>query len=123
MPWARLAPHFRADNRAQAEHIGAKLRTIDAVVVPAAPGLPPFSFRDDELEDLAKLEHVRWMEAKKAEHAAAKATGPITHPDFRDWDDGLSEEAKGKDRGFVPNLPALLAEEGLAIVRRPPPEP
>jgi len=124
VPWAQLAPNFRADNRAQAEHIGAKLRTIDAVVVPAAPGLPPFSFRDDdELDDLAKLEHVRWMEAKEAEHAAAKATGPITHPDYRDWDDGLSEEAKAKDRGFVRNLPALLAEEGLAIVRRPPPGP
>jgi hypothetical protein len=122
VPWARLAPNFRADNRAQAEHIGEKLRTIDAIVVPAAPGLPPFSFRDDaEVEWLARMEHKRWMRAKEVEHAAAGQVGPITHPDYRDWDRGLSEDAKGKDRGFVRNLPELLAEEGLAIVRRPRP--
>jgi voltage-gated potassium channel Kch len=120
VPWTRLAPNFRADNRAQAEHIGTKLRTIDAVVVPAAPGLPPFAFRDDdEVEKLAKMEHERWMRAKEAEHVTGRQVGPIAHADYRGWDDGLSAEAKDKDRGFVRNLPALLAEEGLAIVRRP----
>jgi hypothetical protein len=120
VPWARLAPTFRADNRAQAEHIGTKLRTIDAVVVPAAPGLPPFAFRDDgEVERLARMEHKRWMRAKEAEHTATRRLEPITHPDYHDWDDGLSEVAKEKDRGFVRNLPELLTAEGLAIVRRP----
>jgi hypothetical protein len=65
------------------------------------------------------MEHKRWMRAREAEHTAARQQGPITHPDHRDWDDGLSEDAKEKDRGFVRNLPELLTAEGLAIVRRP----
>jgi len=42
-----------------------------------------------------------------------------THPDMLDWDAGLSENAKEKDRMFVRGLPALLEVEGLAIVRIP----
>jgi len=71
------------------------------------------------VEKLAEMEHERWMRAKEAEHVTARQVGPITHADYRGWDDGLSGEAKDKDRGFVRNLPALLADEGLAIVRRP----
>ena len=36
-----------------------------------------------------------------------------------DWDAGLSENAKEKDRMFVLGLPTLLEAEGLAIVRIP----
>jgi hypothetical protein len=36
-----------------------------------------------------------------------------------DWDAGLSENAKEKDRMFVRGLPTLLEVEGLAIVRIP----
>jgi len=41
------------------------------------------------------------------------------HPDKLDWDAGLSENAKEKDRMFVRGLPTLLEVEGLAIVRIP----
>jgi len=37
--------------------------------------------------------------------------------DMLDWDAGLSENAKEKDRMFVRGLPTLLEVEGLAIVR------
>jgi hypothetical protein len=36
-----------------------------------------------------------------------------------DWDAGLSESAKEKNRMFVRGLPTLLEAEGLAIVRIP----
>jgi voltage-gated potassium channel Kch len=39
VPWEQLDERYRADNRAQAEHIGTKLAEIDAVIVPAAPDL------------------------------------------------------------------------------------
>ena len=35
VPWEQLDERYRADNRAQAEHIGTKLAEIDAVIVPA----------------------------------------------------------------------------------------
>jgi hypothetical protein len=39
VPWEQLDERYRADNRAQAEHIGTKLAEIDAVIVP--PGVRP----------------------------------------------------------------------------------
>jgi voltage-gated potassium channel Kch len=123
LPWEELDEHYRADNRAQAEHIGAKLAEIGAVIVPAASNLPPFTFAEGsegDVERLARMEHDRWM-------AARRRTGVVygeertarTHPDMVDWDSGLTEDAKEKDRMFVRGLPALLEGEGLAIVRLP----
>ncbi|MGQ0574806.1 MAG: NAD-binding protein [Pseudonocardia sp.] len=121
VPWRALDEPFRADNREQAEHIGTKLATVDAVIVPAAPGLPGFAMTDGEVERLAEMEHERWMAVKRragVRHGAERT--PTTHPDMIGWDDGLTETAKEKDRMFVRGVPALLAAEGLAIVRLPP---
>jgi len=38
--------------RAQAEHIGTKLAEIDAVIVPAAPDLPPFTLAEGPQGDV-----------------------------------------------------------------------
>jgi hypothetical protein len=123
VPWDRLDERYRADNRAQAEHIGTKLAAIDAIIVPAAPDLPPFTLSEGpqgDVEKLARMEHDRWMAAKR--QAGVSYGGERTartHPDMLDWDAGLSEDAKEKDRMFVRGLPALLEGEGLAIVRLP----
>ena len=39
--------------------------------------------------------------------------------DYRHWAD-LTEKARDEDRTFVRELPALLADEDLAIIRSPP---
>ena len=123
VPWDQLDERYRADNRAQAEHIGTKLAAIGAVIVPAAPDLPPFTFAEgpqDEVEKLARMEHDRWMAARRQAGVTYGAERTArTHPDMLDWDAGLTESAKEKDRMFVRGLPALLAAEGLAIVRLP----
>lgn len=146
VPWDRLADRFRDDNRAQAEHVGIKLATIGAVVVPAVAGLPDFVFDtapdehgDDEVERLAKMEHERWMQVKENAGVGWGVTRTgTTHPDYLPWarpttgeppasteppaptgPRELSEAAKEKDRMFVRELPTLLRGEGLAIVRRP----
>jgi hypothetical protein len=117
--WDDLADRFKADNREQAEHIGVKLARIDAAIVPATPGLPEFTLRDAEVELLAELEHERWMaHRRRAGIEAAQDSVDLAHPDMRGWNAGLTEEAKEKDRMFIRSLPALLAAEDLAIVRR-----
>ena len=68
VPWEELDERYRADNRAQAEHIGTKLAEIDAIVVPAAPDLPPFTLSEEpqgDVEKLARMEHDRWMAARR----------------------------------------------------------
>jgi TrkA-N domain len=120
LPWELLDERYRADNRAQAEHIGTKLAEIDAVIVPAALNLPPFTFAEGDVEKLARMEHDRWMAAvKQAGVTYGEERTSRTHPDMLDWDAGLTENAKEKDRMFVRGLPALLEAEGLAIVRLP----
>jgi len=123
VPWDQLDERYRADNRAQAEHIGTKLAEIGAVIVPAAPDLPPFTLVEGsqgEVEKLARMEHDRWMAARRqAGVTYGEERTARTHPDMLDWDAGLSESAKEKDRMFVRGLPALLEAEGLAIVRLP----
>jgi len=52
VPWEQLDERYRADNRAQAEHIGTKLAEIDAVIVPAAPDLPPFTLAEGPQGDV-----------------------------------------------------------------------
>jgi Trk K+ transport system NAD-binding subunit len=123
VPWDQLDERYRADNRAQAEHIGTKLAQIDAVIVPEAPDLPPFTLSEGpqgDVEKLARMEHDRWMAARRqAGVTYGEERTTRTHPDMLDWDAGLSEDAKEKDRMFVRGLPALLEAEGLAIVRLP----
>jgi Trk K+ transport system NAD-binding subunit len=123
VPWEELDERYRADNRAQAEHIGAKLAEIDAVIVPAAPDLPPFTLSEEpqgDVEKLARMEHGRWMSARRrAGVTYGEERTARTHPDMIDWDAGLRDDVKEKDRMFVRGLPAFLAAEGLAIVRLP----
>jgi voltage-gated potassium channel Kch len=123
LPWDQLDERYRADNRAQAEHIGTKLAEIGAVIVPAAPNLPPFTLAEGpqgDVEKLARMEHDRWMAARRQAGVAYGEERTVrTHPDMLDWDAGLTENAKEKDRMFVRGLPALLEAEGLAIVRLP----
>jgi hypothetical protein len=48
----QLDEGYRADNRAQAEHIDTKLAEIDAVIVPAVPDLPPFTLAEGPQGDV-----------------------------------------------------------------------
>ena len=118
--WDLLEDRFKDDNREQADDVGRKLGTLPAIIVAAAAGLPEFSLTDAEVERLAEMEHVRWMEDKQRDGIVygPKRTSS-THPDMLEWSDPrLTEATKDKDRMFVRNLPDLLAAEDLAIVRR-----
>jgi hypothetical protein len=119
VPWDDLSDRLKDDNREQAGDVGAKLASIRAVIVPAAPKLPAFSLTDDEVEQLAEREHDRWMENKRRNgivHGPQRSA--TTHPDMLPWAT-LDEAVKEKDRLFIRRLPELLAAEDLAIVRRP----
>lgn len=124
VPWEQLARRFQEDNRRQAEHIGTKLRRIEAVLMPAGPGFTPFRYRRDDDGDevlmLAELEHERWMAAKQADKVV---WGPerteTTHPDIKPWSE-LTDRTRKKDVEFVEALPDILAGAGFQIVRMAP---
>ena len=121
VPWDDLSDDLRQANVAQAVGIGAKLAVINAVVAPLSPTAPPFSFRGGEVEELAKLEHERWMRERKAsgwKYGAKRNDRRKVHPDLVDWAD-LPEDGKKKDRDAVRAIPGILREAGYQILRLP----
>lgn len=118
-PWERLPEDLKRANRAQAADIGVKLDAIDCTVTPESGTAPPFAFTGDEVEKLAQMEHVRWMQERMA---AGKVYGPSRegnqHPDLVDWQ-YLSETAREKDRDAIRELPAILGAAGFQIIRVP----
>jgi hypothetical protein len=89
-------------------------------VTPESGTAPAFAFTDDEIQQLAQMEHERWMQERRAE---GKVYGPIRagnqHPDLVDWQ-YLSDTAQDKDRDAIRELPAILGEAGFQIIRLPP---
>lgn len=119
LPWTQISGELKQSNRALAHHIGVQLRSIGCIAVPSFDPTMLFSYRNDEVEKLARLEHARWL---RDHRARGYLPGPRTedgrHPDVVDWDE-LDEEAREKNRAFARALPGILAAAGLQIIRLP----
>ena len=118
-PWADLSEEWRDANRTQADHIGIKLRSIDAQEVDSAIADASFTFTCAEIELLAKMEHARWTAQRimygwtYAEQRDDKAR---RHPDIVGWDK-LDEKTRQKDRDAVCAIPAGLRLIGRGVRR------
>lgn len=116
--WEDLPPDTRESNRAQARHVGDKLRRVGCAVMPTVTG-GGYTLTDQDLETLAQAEHERWWEEKRGKGIVyGPERSDRTHPDMVPWAE-LSEEAREKDRIFIRRLPDILAREGYVIVKFP----
>jgi TrkA-N domain/RyR domain len=123
VPWDELPESLKASNRAFARGVGQKLAASGCALVPAAVvnvDELPVVFSDDEVEDLARAEHDRWMNDLVAlgwqfgegpKDAIAKR-----HPLLKPWEE-LAEVDRERDRGSIRALPGLLAGAGFEIFR------
>jgi hypothetical protein len=116
--WHDLDAGYQAANRQQARDIGRKLELIGCTVAPSFAPAEPLSLSEAEVETLARHEHDRWCAERKANgwQLGPRDDARKRHPDLLRWDD-LPEQARHKDRQAVRDLPAILAETGLRIVR------
>ena len=121
LPWEELDAGFKDSNRQLADHIGAKLRAIGCVAVPAkdAPGGADFAFTVEEVEILAKMEHARWCADRfMAGWKLGTADKPRKISPFFIPYDQLEEKIKEYDRVAVRNIPKVLwVHAGLGIKR------
>ena len=115
--WDDLGEQFRDDNRLVADCYRLKLRDIGARIM-TDPG-PPFRLEPDELEELARAEHDRWMAAKLSDgwiHGTLRDDHLRRHPDIVPYD-ALTEPVKDLDREQVRVMTRLLATGGLRALR------
>jgi hypothetical protein len=118
--WDQISEDLRQANQEQADHILYKLSLLGYGLEsdPQAKG-PPIVFSDQEFENLAKLEHLRWSADRKL---AGWTYGKIRdnelrrHPMLVPYEE-LPESEKDKDRQTVRDVPFVLRGAGL-IARR-----
>lgn len=128
-PWKRLATSYRQANRHQADHVWAKLAVADCRAVPEEM-VESFALTPSEVEQLAVIEHQRWAADRYLDgwsYAPVRDNRLRHHPQLAPYAE-LSEPMKDLDRFAVRGLPALLARQGLGVVRLlilgiPPPGP
>jgi len=120
VPWEELGEEIRESNRSQARHIPKKLKAIGCGLWPGKQGeISLITFRDDEIEILARLEHERWMKEKITAgwtFGMPRDDRKKVHPDLTIWDN-LAEEERRKDRDAVREIPQRLADVGFEIYR------
>ena len=123
VPWAELADGFKQANRGQARDIGRKLSMIRAFVTRDEPPTR-FEFTPGEVELLSQHEHRRWMQERAEQgwtFGAVRDDATKQHPSMVEWG-FLDEPNRDKDRDAVLGIPAILADAGYFIDRRPKPE-
>jgi hypothetical protein len=125
-PWDELPESLRESNRSQAADIDAKLAAISYEAVTSIEGVDSVTeFSSDEVEQLARLEHDRWVSERLASGWTLGPTKDVEakrSPYLVPWEE-LTEEVRDLDRDTVRRIPQFLAALDLVIVSRHAPAP
>jgi hypothetical protein len=121
--WKDLQPHLKDQNRDQAANFQARLNDIHAYIVPSLSVIDhsTFSFTHEQVEEMAKNEHERWMNREKASGYSRGPRGEgrnkkaMTHSDLVPYEE-LKHEEQEKDRQAVKNIPRVLWRAGYGVV-------
>jgi voltage-gated potassium channel Kch len=119
VPWDELPLDLRELNRNQADHIATELDAIGCRIAPLLDiEAEPLALTADELEQLAVVEHNRWLAERRA---MGWTLGPRdkdrrTNPNLLPWEQ-LGEDARALTREMVRQMPESLAAAGFAVHR------
>lgn len=118
--WAQLPEHLKESNRTQADSIIEKMQAIHCDVELLTDwDEKPFEFTSEEMEKLAKMEHIRWMNEKidhDWKYGPERDDTNRIHNCLIPWGD-LPEDEKEKDRNAIRSLPSILYRVDLKIIR------
>ncbi len=117
--WRDLSEGLKESNRRQAHHVKVKLKAIRCSLVASTEASVPFELSRDEVEQLAEMEHRRWMAERIFEgwrYGSAKDADRKISPYLISWEE-LPDTIKELDRNTVCNIPEFLAKVGLGVRR------
>ena len=119
-PYAELPEDEKEQNRNNVRDIPRKLASVGYAMRLCRKNEPTANFSKDEVYNLAKMEHDRWMQQKLAATAKRGKTidqAKTRHRDLVPWDQ-LSQGEQDKDRVLVEGIPRILAKAGYTVVKR-----
>lgn len=120
VPWDQLPEKIKESNRRNADHISVKLRSVGCTLIPLRDwDSLDFHFSASEVEQMARMEHERWVRDRKREgwiFAEERDDGEKRHPSLVDWED-LPDDEREKNRAFIRDFPRILARAGFQIQR------
>jgi len=132
--YEQLPEKEKQQNRGQVCDIPGKLVNAGCSIVRTREDEPPFEFPSDKLEELASMEHTRWMRVKAEcgwRYGSPRSEDKKLHPSMLPWtsgdlnpykgfadclgDEQLSESEKDKDRAAVRGIARILNETGYTV--------
>lgn len=117
-PWEELSDSLRESNRRFADSVGRRLADLDAELEPLAGPVEPPRLDPALIEELARVEHDRWVEDLTADgwrhHDGDKDPERKLHPLLVGWDQ-LDEAERDKDRDSIRGIPEFLARIGYEL--------
>ncbi|MCK4517211.1 NAD-binding protein [Candidatus Babeliales bacterium] len=118
--WDELQEHLKESNRKQADNIIEKLDAIHCNIELLTDWDEKlFEFTPEEVENLAIMEHERWMKERIEQgwrYGPVKDIKKKVSPSLISWEN-LSEDVKEIDRNAVRSIPSLLYRVDLKIIR------
>ncbi len=133
--YGALPEEIKQQNRDQVRNIPDKLSHAGCYLIPALEDEPPYTFEKETLEELASLEHTRWVRMKARDRwrwGEPRDNEKRLHPCMRPWikgdmkpyagfenalkDEALPEDEKDKDREAVLAMSQVVALTGYTIV-------
>ena len=118
-PYEQLPEHEKEQNRGAVRDIPNKLAAHEYAMVPRRNNEPDYVFPDAVLEEMAKLEHDRWMQAKFKDgwvYAPETDKDNKKHALLIEWAQ-LEDEERKKDRQIIGSMSIMLGKAGYTIVK------
>jgi hypothetical protein len=120
-PWTELAETYQIANREQAKYAVQILEACGfEVAEEESPDPKSVAFTDEEVEQMARMEHGRWNveRLRNGWRPGPRDDKTKRHPNLVPWDDAsLDEPTKDYDRKSVRKFPEILAQAGLEVRR------
>jgi hypothetical protein len=139
-PYADLPESYKESNRNAVRSIAEKLKSVGFLMIQARSNEPPFDFPGADLDQLAEMEHDRYMRDAGAQgwhYGPVSSELERTNPTLLPWKQmteaeiqqrypdiadkigrvELSEEEKQKDRIQIKGYPEILRRAGYTIVK------
>ncbi len=114
----KLPERAKEASRDTVRWIPRKLARVHYVIVPEGSG-PYAELSKKEVEELARMEHLIWMDRKKADGYAladVATESPKQSPYLVPWEK-LDKEFKDVDREFIRAIPKILKKAGYVIIK------